>query len=111
MGVSSCTGREGAVHFQIPPRGYLFSCLKAGARLFATLTTGFALLAQLDADFTYWHFAGSILIIGLGMGLFQSPNTSSIMSAVPDHQRGVASGMRATLQNSGMVLSLILFFT
>jgi MFS family permease len=97
-----------------PLSGYLSD--RYGARFLATLgmlltATGFVLLAQLDADFTYWHFAGSILIIGLGMGLFQSPNTSSIMSAVPDRQRGVASGMRATLQNSGMVLSLILFFT
>lgn len=68
-------------------------------------------MAQLDADFVYWHFALIIFLLGVGMGLFSSPNTASIMSSVPEAERGVASGMRATLQNSGMVLSMILFFT
>jgi hypothetical protein len=45
------------------------------------------------------------------MGLFSSPNTSSIMSSVPAQHRGVASGMRATLQNAGMLLSMSIFFT
>lgn len=97
-----------------PFSGYLSD--RYGARLFATVgmaitTVSFALLAQLDADFTYWQFAGSIFLLGIGMGLFLSPNTSSIMSSVPETERGVASGMQATLQNSGIVLSMILFFT
>ena len=33
------------------------------------------------------------------------------MNAVPADERGVASGMRAMLQNSGQVLSMVLFFT
>jgi MFS family permease len=97
-----------------PFSGYLSD--RYGARTFATLgivltTVGFCMLAQLDANFVYWRFAGSIFLLGIGMGLFSSPNTSSIMSSVPEAERGVASGMRATLQNSGMVLSMILFFT
>ena len=97
-----------------PFSGYLSD--RYGARLFATLgmalaALAFCLLAQLDVDFVYWRFAVILFLLGIGMGLFSSPNTASIMSSVPEAERGVASGMRATLQNSGMVLSMILFFT
>jgi len=65
----------------------------------------------LPTDFSYPVFAALILVNGLGAGLFAAPNTSSIMSSVPAHQRGAASGMRATFQNSGMVLSIGVFFS
>ncbi len=45
------------------------------------------------------------------MGLFASPNTSAIMSAVPPRFRGVASGMRATFMNAGQMLSMGIFFS
>ena len=97
-----------------PLSGYLSD--RYGARLFATAgmllaTAGFVLLAQLSADFAYLPFALILFALGFGLGLFSSPNTASIMSSVPAAERGVASGMRATLQNSGMVLSMILFFS
>ena len=43
--------------------------------------------------------------------MFAAPNSSSIMGSVPARQRGVASGMRATFQNSGTALSIGVFFT
>jgi hypothetical protein len=43
--------------------------------------------------------------------MFASPNSSSIMSSVPARQRGVASGMRSTFQNSGTALSIGAFFS
>ncbi len=61
--------------------------------------------------FPYWVFALLIFGNGVGSGLFASPNTSAIMSAVPASQRGSASGMRATFQNSGMALSIGIFFS
>ena len=48
---------------------------------------------------------------GIGMGLFAAPNVTGIMNSVPAEQRGAASGMRATFQNTGMVLSIGLFFS
>jgi MFS family permease len=48
---------------------------------------------------------------GIGSGLFASPNTSAIMSSVPARYRGAASGMRSTFQNSGMSLSIGIFFS
>ena len=54
----------------------------------------------------------ALLIFGNGVGrLFASPNTSAIMSAVPARHRGSASGMRSTFQNSGMALSIGIFFS
>jgi hypothetical protein len=41
--------------------------------------------------------------------MFAAPNTSAIMSSVPARRRGVASGMRATFQNSGTALSIGVF--
>ena len=65
----------------------------------------------LPVDFSYWVFALLIFGNGVGSGLFASPNTSAIMSAVPARQRGSASGMRSTFQNSGMSLSIGIFFS
>ncbi|MRH90606.1 MFS transporter [Nocardia sp. SYP-A9097] len=89
---------------------------KYGARLFATgglllAAVTFVLLVVIPVDFNYWLFALIILLNGLGTGIFTSPNTAEIMSAVPASQRGVASGMRATLMNGGMALSIGVFFS
>ena len=47
-----------------------------------------------------------LVVIGLGLGLFSSPNISSIMGSVPPQRRGVASAVRATLFNTGNVVSI-----
>jgi MFS family permease len=97
-----------------PISGYLSD--HYGARPFATAgmlftMAAFILLTFLPANFAYLPFALLLLLVGISMGLFSSPNTSSIMNAVPAEHRGVSSGMRATFQNSGTLLSLAIFFT
>ena len=97
-----------------PVSGYLSD--KHGQRLFATagllvVAAAFTGLMLLPADFPYWAFALIIFGNGVGNGLFASPNTSAIMSSVPARHRGVASGMRSTFQNSGMSLSIGIFFS
>jgi EmrB/QacA subfamily drug resistance transporter len=87
-----------------------------GPRLFATAgllvaAVCFTGLMLLPVDFSYWVFALLIFGNGVGSGLFASPNTSAIMSAVPARHRGSASGMRSTFQNSGMSLSIGIFFS
>jgi MFS family permease len=87
-----------------------------GSRPFATaglLVAGacFTGLMLLPVDFPYWVFGLLIFGNGIGSGLFASPNTSAIMSSVPAHDRGAASGMRSTFQNSGMSLSIGIFFS
>ena len=87
-----------------------------GTRPFATagllLSAGaFTGLMLLPVDFPYPLFAVIIFCNGVGSGLFASPNTSAIMSSVPAWHRGAASGMRSTFQNSGMSLSIGIFFS
>ncbi len=80
----------------------------AGLVLGACAFTGLMLL---PVQFPFWLFGLIIFCNGLGSGLFASPNTSAIMSAVPARHRGAASGMRSTFQNSGMSLSIGIFFS
>jgi EmrB/QacA subfamily drug resistance transporter len=88
---------------------------KHGARLLATagmVITGGAFLAftLLPANFTYFPFALILFVMGIGNGIFMSPNMASVMNSCPPEHRGAASGMRATLQNCGQTISQALFF-
>ncbi|MGZ3680351.1 MAG: MFS transporter, partial [Ktedonobacterales bacterium] len=47
-----------------------------------------------------------MLIMGIGSGLFNSPNTSAIMASVRPGQRGVAAGTRTMLMNTGGIFSI-----
>jgi hypothetical protein len=69
------------------------------------------LLTLLPGDFNQWVFFSLLLLMGIGMGLFAAPNTTSIMNAVPPEARGVASGMRGTFQNAGQMVSIAFFFS
>jgi MFS family permease len=87
-----------------------------GARPFATggllvAAACFTGLMLLPVNFPYPVFALLIFGNGVGSGLFAAPNTAAIMSSVPAHHRGAASGMRSTFQNSGMSLSIGVFFS
>ena len=89
---------------------------RRGARGLATAgmvitTITFVLLSLLPYDFAFWEFAIILFVMGVGGGLFASPNTVSIMNAAPPEDRGAASGMRATLQNVGQTASIAVFFT
>jgi MFS family permease len=97
-----------------PVSGWLSD--RYGARPFATggmIVAGasFGLLMLLPANFKFPVFALLLLLNGVGTGLFAAPNTTGIMNSVPAHQRGAASGMRATFMNTGMVLSIGVFFS
>jgi MFS family permease len=89
---------------------------KYGARWFATggmlmAALSFLWLALLPVDFSYWAFAGALLLSGFGMGLFSSPNRAAVMNALPANRRGVGGGMSTTFQNTSMVLSIGIFFS
>jgi len=97
-----------------PVCGYLSD--RFGARGFATagmlvFGASFVGLMLLPVDFSYWAFALLITLNGIGVGMFSSPNSASIMSSVPARYRGAASGMRSTFQNTGTALSIGVFFS
>ncbi len=71
----------------------------------------FFLLALLPLNFAYWEMAVLLFVQGCGMGMFAAPNAAAVMSAVPPENRGSASGMLATLQNTGQQVSMAIFFT
>ena len=80
----------------------------AGMAVFASSFIG---LMFLPVNFPYWAFALFIALNGIGSGMFASPNSSSIMGSVPASDRGAASGMRSTFQNSGTAVSIGVVFT
>ena len=45
-------------------------------------------------------------MVGVGSGMFNSPNTAAMMGVVPANRRGIAAGARTLLQNTGAVLSI-----
>ncbi|HET7137970.1 MAG TPA: MFS transporter [Gaiellaceae bacterium] len=97
-----------------PLSGYLSDHF--GARPFATggmliAASSFVLLMVLPVDFSYGWFATILLVNGIGMGLFSSPNRAGVMNSLPPSQRGVGGGMNATFQNAASVLSIGLFFS
>jgi MFS family permease len=97
-----------------PASGFLSD--RFGARPFATggmlIAAGsFVWLLVLPVNFSYWPFAAALLVNGIGMGLFASPNRAGIMNSLPPNRRGVGGGMSTTFQNSAMVLSIGIFFS
>jgi MFS family permease len=97
-----------------PASGYLSD--RFGARPFATggmilAAASFLLLIVLPVDFGYVWFAMILVLNGVGMGLFSSPNSAGVMNSLPAGQRGAGAGMLATFMNSASVLSIGVFFT
>jgi MFS family permease len=97
-----------------PASGYLSD--RFGARPFATggmvlAATSFLLLILLPVNFSYTWFALILVLNGVGMGLFSSPNSAGVMNSLPSSQRGAGAGMLATFMNSASVLSIGVFFT
>jgi MFS family permease len=89
---------------------------RIGSRWLATggmvLSAGaFVLLELLPINFAYSPFAIVLLVMGLSMGLFSSPNRAAVMNSLPAAERGAGAGMSTTFQNSAMVLSIGFFFS
>lgn len=97
-----------------PASGYFSD--RFGARPFATggmvgAALSFFLLTLLPIDFAYPVFAAVLLLNGLSMGAFASPNRAGVMNSLPPEDRGAGGGMNQTFQNSAQVLSIGIFFS
>jgi len=82
-----------------------------GSRLLAALgmvvTAGsLAAMTTLGVDSPYWQSGLWLGVLGIGSGMFNSPNTAAMMGVVPVHRRGIAAGARIMLQNTGAVISI-----
>jgi MFS family permease len=67
---------------------------------------GTAGMTTLQAHTPYVWSALWLLLVGIGSGMFNSPNTAAMMGVVPVHRRGIAAGARVMLQNTGAVISI-----
>src|SRR5581483_10885113 len=67
---------------------------------------GLALMTTLQRDTGYVLPGLYMFIVGIGSGMFNSPNTAAMMGTVAPHRRGIASGARILVQNTGAVLSI-----
>src|SRR5512133_3971912 len=84
---------------------------RRGSRMLAALgmlmsAIALAAMTTLQADSPYWQSALWLGLVGIGSGMFNSPNTAAMMGTVPAYRRGVAAGARMMLQNTGAVLSI-----
>ncbi|HZO07584.1 MAG TPA: MFS transporter [Solirubrobacterales bacterium] len=82
-----------------------------GSRVLAALgmvvtAIGLALMTTLQEDTAYWQALIWLGVVGIGSGMFMSPNTAAMMGTVPTERRGIAAGARTMLQNTGAVISI-----
>jgi MFS family permease len=89
---------------------------KIGARLLGTVgmllgAAAFLIFTTFTYNFSYPEFGATLFLMGAGMGLFAAPNITAVMNSVAPQERGAASGMRTTLQNTGQTASMGIFFT
>ncbi|WP_371372555.1 MFS transporter [Sporomusa aerivorans] len=67
------------------------------------MASGLLITAKLSSGSSLLAIMAGQALMGLGNGMFQSPNNSSVMSAVAPRYLGVASGVNALARNFGMV--------
>jgi EmrB/QacA subfamily drug resistance transporter len=84
---------------------------KWGARGLSTVgllvaSAGFFVLSQLDQATPYSEVAAGLVLVGFGIGMFRSPNASSVMGSVPASKRGISSAVRVTIINTSIVASI-----
>jgi EmrB/QacA subfamily drug resistance transporter len=84
---------------------------RRGSRMMAVLgmlvtSAGLALMTTLDRDTTYLASGVFMFIVGIGSGMFNSPNTAAMMGSVAASRRGIAAGARVLVQNTGAVISI-----
>jgi MFS family permease len=97
-----------------PISGFLSD--RHGARILSTAglcVFGLSFLGLLfvPTNFSYWIFALLVFANGVGGGMFSAPNSAAVMNSVPPEQRGGAAGIQASFMNTGMVLSIGVFFS
>jgi MFS family permease len=84
---------------------------KIGSRLLSTvglgiLTVGLLSMTRIDADTGHLDLIWRFVLVGVGMGLFNSPNQSSILGSLPKPRLGIASGMIGQMRLTGQALGI-----
>lgn len=77
----------------------------------ALTSLGLLYLTTVTSTSSAWAVVPGPLLMGIGNGMFQSPNNSSVMSSVPKAKLGIAGGINALVRNLGMVMGTALAVT
>ena len=72
----------------------------------AIIAAGLILLCFINENTPSWFIIVLLLLLGLGFGIFSSPNSNAIMSSVEKKHLGVASGVVGTMRMVGQMLSM-----
>jgi EmrB/QacA subfamily drug resistance transporter len=70
------------------------------------LLIGYYAITGLSSETTTWGYILRLLPIGIGMGIFQSPNNSAIMGSVPRERLGIASGLLSITRTLGQTVGI-----
>ena len=71
-----------------------------------TSSVGLLGLAFLGMDTALSWVVLFLILLGCGLGLFSTPNTTVVMGSVEKSQYGIASSFLATMRSTGMMLSM-----
>ncbi len=74
----------------------------------AVTAFGLFLLSPLRVDFPIWRIIVSLLVMGIGFGLFSSPNTNAVLSCVDKDHYGEANSILGTMRNLGQSVSMVI---
>ncbi|MHB8657270.1 MAG: MFS transporter [Solirubrobacteraceae bacterium] len=93
------------------PLAGIWADRRGSSRLMAALGmlvtgAGLALMTLLQRNTGYLPVGVYLFVVGIGSGMFNSPNTAAMMGVVPPHRRGIAAGARVLVQNTGAVISI-----
>ncbi len=69
-------------------------------------SVGILMILFMDADVSLAYVAVTLLVLGIGYGIFSAPNTSAVMSSVPPENRSLASGSLSLMRQTGMMTSM-----
>lgn len=97
-----------------PISGYLSDRIGSELLTFVGLLftiTGLLLMSTLNEHSTLWVMLLFVAVLAIGNGLFQSPNTSLVMSTVPRDRLGIAGSINALVRNLGIVFGVSLSTT
>jgi len=79
---------------------------KIAALGMALSTIGLAIFSLINSQTSIGFITLGLIILGIGFGLFSSPNTNAIMGSVERRFYGVASAMVSTMRLLGQTLSM-----
>ncbi len=72
------------------------------------LILGYMAVSTLNLTTSAWGYILRFVLVGIGVGIFQSPNNSAIMGAVPHSRLGVASGLLSITRTMGQTTGIAL---